>query len=313
MLRQIERADIPVFFDLMSREFPDENAIYGWHPAEFQRVVRKFWRPWYRLLLGLADAVGRPFFRFYVLDVDGAYAASAIETFGGRLAYVSSVVVAPEFRRKGYAKRVLAACHDAAARRKARFVALDVLDPNTTAQALYDSLGYRPVSHASHFVRRSMDGVAAPPTAPFLRAYERTDAERLAELARQYTPATRQEVQPVGAAQFHVPGAVVNAFDSKTMAWVVDRGSGPIAWTRASASPVMDAGHLTAPVIAPEATDPEVAALLATALAWSKAEGSTRAVAEVLDENVRAAAGLRAAGFEVAYGSRTLARPTGVA
>jgi len=313
MLRQVERGDIPVFFELMSREFPEENAVYGWHAEPFYRIVGKFWRPSYRLILGLTNAVGRPLFRFFVLDVDGTYAASAIETFSSRLAYVSSVVVAPEYRRRGYAKRVLGACHDAAVRRKARFVALDVLDPNTGAAALYDSLGYRTVSHASHFVRGTLGDVGPAPVAPSVRPYAKHDAEALAEIARVYTPAARQEVQPVGPWQFSVPGAVVNAFDSETMAWVIDHGSGPVGWTRASASPVMDAGHLTAPVIAPDAPTAEVAELLGTALAWAKAHGSTRVVAEVLDENVRAAAALRAARFEVAYGSRTLARPTGVA
>ena len=313
MLRQVERGDIPVFFELMSREFPEENAVYGWHAEPFYRIVRKFWRPWYRLVLGLTNAVGRPLFRFFVLDVDGTYAASAIETFSSRLAYVSSVVVAPEFRRRGYAKRVLGACHEAAVRRKARFVALDVLDPNTGAAALYDSLGYRRVSHSSHFVRGSLSDVGPPPMAPSIRPFAKPDAERLAEVARAYTPAARQEVQPVGAGQFSVPGSVVNAFGSETMAWVVDHGAGAVAWTRASASPVMEAGHLTAPVIAPDVPAADVAALLATALAWAKSHGSLRVVVEVLDENVRAAAALRAAGFEVAYGSRTLARPTGVA
>jgi ribosomal protein S18 acetylase RimI-like enzyme len=312
MLRQIERGDVPVFFELMSREFPEENAVYGWHAEPFQRIVRKFWRPQYRLVLGLLSAVGRPLFRFFVVEVDGTYAASAIETFSPRLAYVSSVVVAPEFRRRGYAKRVLDACHAAAAKRKSRFVALDVLDPNTGAAALYDALGYRPVSHASHFVRRSLADAGPDLGSPAIRPYRRSDGPKLAEIARTFTPASRQEVQPVDARQFSVPSSVVNAFDSKTMAWVVDRGSGPLAWTRASSSPVMEAGHLTAPVIAADAAAPDVAALLATASDWSKSQGSTRLVAEVLDENVRASAGLRAAGFEVAYGSRTLARPAGV-
>jgi ribosomal protein S18 acetylase RimI-like enzyme len=313
MLRQIERGDIPVFFDLMSREFPEENAVYGWHAEPFQRIVQKFWRPDYRLVLGLLSAVGRPLFRFYVVEVDGAYAASAIETFSSRLAYVSSVVVAPEFRRRGYAKQVLEACHAAAARRNARFVALDVLDPNAGAAALYDSLGYRPLSHASHFVRRSLAEAGASLASPAIRPYRRSDGPALAEIARSFIPVARQEVQPVDARQFSVPSSVVNAFDSQTMAWVVDRGTGPLAWTRATASPVMEAGHLTAPVIAPEAVATDVADLLATAADWSKSHASTRLVAEVLDENLRGSAALTAAGFEVAYGSRTLARPTGIA
>jgi ribosomal protein S18 acetylase RimI-like enzyme len=312
MLRTFRRGDIPAYYALMTREFPEEAEVFGWHEEAFLRIVGKFQRPWYRFVLGVLAAVGSPVFRFFVLEVDGAFAASAIESFGPDLSYVSSVVVAPPFRRRGYAKRILAACHDAAAKRRSRYVALDVLDTKTGAAALYDSLGYRPVSHASHLVRRTVGDVGFAPSDRAVRPFDRNDGEPLAGIARSFVPPARQEVQPVSAAQFHVPGAVVQALDSRTMAWVVDRGTGPLAWVRASVSPVMDAGHFTAPVIRADATPSDVAALLGTALAWSKSNGATRVVAEVLDENVRAAAGLRAAGFEVAYGSRTLARPTGV-
>jgi len=313
MLRSFRRADVPAFYALMTREFPEETAVLGWHEAAFTRTVGKLWGPGYRFVLGILNAVGKPVFRFWVLEVDGQYAASAIESFGPHLAFVSSVVVAPPFRRRGFAKRVLGACHDAAAKRGTKFVALDVLDMKTGAAALYDSLGYQTVSHSSHFVRRTTDDGPTSPAPPSVRPYERRDAEALAEIARAFAPPAREKVHPVSAGQFTVPGAVVEALDSRTTAWVVDRGTGPLAWVRASVTPVMEASHFTAPVIRADATPEDVAALLATALGWSRANGASRVVTEVLDENVRAAAALRAAGFEVVYGSRTLARPTGVA
>jgi ribosomal protein S18 acetylase RimI-like enzyme len=313
MLRAFRRADIPAFYALMTSEFPEESEVYRWNAEPYARVVAKLQGFPYHLLLGLLNAIGKPVFRFYVLEVEGEYAASAIQSFGPHLAYVSSVVVAPKFRRRGYAKRLLEACHAAAAARKEKFVALDVLDGKTAAAALYDSLGYRPISHASHFLRGSLAEVGPGPAAPSIRPFRFGDAEALAEIARSWAPAARQEVHPVSAAEFHVAGAVVRALDSKTAAWVVDTGAGPVAWVRASASPVMAAGHLTAPVIASGAPPDAVGALVANGLAWLRSNGARRAVAEVLDENVRAAAALRLAGFEVAFGSRTLARPTGVA
>ena len=117
----------------------------------------------------------------------------------------------------------------------------------------------------------------------------------------------------MGASEFHVAPAVVRALDSKSEAWVVDRGSGPVAWVRASVSPAMDAGHLTAPVIGPTADPADVRALLARALEWNRSEGASRVVVELWDENLPGQAALRGAGFEVAYGIRTLALATGAA
>ncbi|MCI4327910.1 MAG: GNAT family N-acetyltransferase [Thermoplasmata archaeon] len=312
MLRTFRIGDLPTFYALMTEEFPDEGRIYGWNAEPFARVIRKFQRPPYRFVLGFLNAIGKPVFRFFVLEVDGEYAASAIESFGTHMAYVSSVVVAPKFRRRGLARRLLAACHDAAAKRREKFVVLDVIDTNASAIALYDSLGYRPVGHDAHFARMSLADVAAPSAPGPVRPFQRNDAPALAAIARTYVPPARQEVHPVAESEFGVPEAVVQALDSQTAAWVVDRGAGPVGWVRASVSPVMRAGHLTAPVLAPAASADDTATLLATALDWTRNAGASRAVSQVIDENTRAAAALRAAGFEVAYGSRTLAWPTGV-
>ena len=144
--------------------------MFGWHEEAFLRIVGKFQRPWYRFVLGVLAAVGSPVFRFFVLEVDGAFAASAIESFGPDLSYVSSVVVAPPFRRRGYAKRILAACHDAAAKRRSG------TSPSTSSTR---RPGPRPCttrsatgrsSHASHLVRRTVGDVGFAPSDRAVRA-----------------------------------------------------------------------------------------------------------------------------------------------
>jgi ribosomal protein S18 acetylase RimI-like enzyme len=313
MLRSFRSSDLPAYFQLMVSEFPQETALLGWRYEPFAKIIRRLDRWDFRFILGLMKAIGRPLFLVWVVEADGKLVASTIESFGPVSAYVASVVVDPNFRRRGYAKLILAACHEKARRAKKRFVALDVLDDNAGAMALYTSLGYVQVGHATHFVRRSGTPPPAPPPSSHRRESVPKDGPALAAIVGSFLPASLAAVQPVRPKDFALAPALVRALDSKTAAWTLDGGSGPVAWVRASVSPAMEAGHVTAPVVDASADPAEVRGLMDTAVRWAIDQGALRLLCEVVDENVRGADALRNAGFEVAYGSRTLARPTGVA
>jgi ribosomal protein S18 acetylase RimI-like enzyme len=311
MLRLYRAGDLPAYFDLMIGEFPQENSLLGWRREEFFRIVRRLDRLPIRLLLGLMSAVGRPLFRFWVLEVDGQLAASALETFSPPSAYVGSVVVAPRFRRRGFAKQVLERCHAAARRRGMRYVVLDVLDGNDGALALYTSLGYAPVGHGAHYARTVEDVGAPPPPSPRVRPFQKSDRRTLADIARTSVSEARQRVHPIDPDEFLVGPSVVRALDSKSESWVVDAGAGPVAWVRASASPAMAAAHLTAPVVAESANPEDVRAMIAAGIAWARGQGAPRVAVEAWDENVRGVAALLAAGFTPSFGVQTLAYSTG--
>ncbi|MCI4332152.1 MAG: GNAT family N-acetyltransferase [Thermoplasmata archaeon] len=313
MLRPFRIADLPRYYQLMVSEFPKETALLGWRYDAFAKIVRRVDRWDYRLILGFFNAIGRPLFRLWILEADGALAASALQSFGPVSAYVANVFVAPEFRRRGFAKQVLAACHDSARRARKHYVVLDVVDDNPGAAALYDSLGYTPVGHSSNYLRASPTAPPEPAPSPHRREFRKSDGPKLAAIVGSFLPAARTAVQPVRPGEFGLAPSIVRALDSKTASWVLDTGSGAIGWVRATVSPAMEAGHLTAPVVDPSAAPAEVQALVETAVRWAVANGAVRLLSEVADENLHGAAALRSAGFELAYGSRTLARPTGIA
>jgi len=312
MLRTFRAGDLPAYYDLMTGQFPEEGRYLGWRREEFFRIVRRIDRIQYRLLFGFLNAIGRPLFRIFVLESDGALAGSALESFGEVSAYVASVMVDPRFRRRGFARRLLDACHALARRRRKKFVVLDVIDGNAPALALYESLGYRPVGHGHLYVRPET-AVSAPPGASSrVREFRRSDGDPIAAVATSTVSPVRQGVHPVRAKEYSLATPVVRALAAETAAWVVDAGAGPVAWVRASTSPATEAGHLSAPVVGPSADPADVRALLLTAVEWNRSRGATRNVVEVWDENLPAIAALRDVGFEVAYGVQTLAFPTGV-
>jgi ribosomal protein S18 acetylase RimI-like enzyme len=313
MLRAFRPSDVPRYYQLMVSEFPQETALLGWRYEAFAKIVRRVDRWDYRLLLGIFRALGRPLFALWIVEADGQLAASALQSFGPVSSYVANVFVAPEFRRRGFAKMALTACHTAAHQAKKKFVVLDVVDDNAGAIALYASLGYGPVGHATYFVRPSATAPPEPAPSTQRREFRKTDGTALAAIVGSFLTAPRAAVQPVRPGDFALPTGVVRALDSRSAAWVLDRGAGPVAWVRASVSPAMEAGHLSAPVVHPSADPAEVRGLLDIAVRWGITNGAVRMLCEAADENVQGLAALKNAGFEVAHGSRTLARPTGLA
>ncbi len=65
---------------------------------------------------------------------------------------LSDVFVAPSGRRAGVARRLMEAAHAFARAQGAATVELDTAHTNTTAQALYESLGYRRDLEFRHYV-----------------------------------------------------------------------------------------------------------------------------------------------------------------
>ena len=76
---------------------------------------------------------------------NGKTAAVGLTVVAGRSAAVYDLITAPEFRRKGYAGKLLRALLGRAARNGAREAFLQVLADNQAAVALYGKHGFREV------------------------------------------------------------------------------------------------------------------------------------------------------------------------
>ncbi|HEY1198344.1 MAG TPA: GNAT family N-acetyltransferase [Thermoplasmata archaeon] len=310
MIRDVRRADTPSLFELMTREFPEESALLGNRPEGFQKIIRRVFRWDTRLLVGLLRLFGRPVFRFLVVETDGRPVASMLISFPRVSAYVSTVVVDPAYRRRGYARQMCEEARRTAKRAGRKYVVLDVLETNTGARTLYESIGYRPLRARAQFVRESTAQFGTePPVNPAIRPFRRRDAAALAEILRRQTPPAILEVTPIGADSFVSSGYTNRLLASQEAAWVIDRGRGPEGHVAATVSETFEAGHMSAPVLA-ESVDAELAgALVRTAGAWCAARKVPRVLSMVADDNVRGRAALEAGGFRHAFAFWTLYRP----
>lgn len=309
MLRDLRRDDGPQFFALMERGFPEENALLGGRPEQFERVFRRVFRWDHRLVMGLFALFGRPIARALVVEADGRVVATTLVTFPARSAYLSNVVVDQEYRRRGYARRMLEEARGSARRARRRYLVLDVLETNAGARALYDSLGYRPLRSRSQLVRELPDGfVADPPHEPAIREMLRSDVFPLVEIARRQTPPEVEEVIPIGEGHFLSSNFVARLLASEDAAWVVDRGNGPEGFVSANVSEVSAAAHLTAPTLSNSVEEPLARALVATAEAWCSTRKVPRILSMVANDNLRGRAVLEAMGFRHARALWTLYR-----
>lgn len=310
MLRDLRRGDGPQFFDLMERGFPEESALLGNRPEEFEKVFRRVFRWDSRLILGFMQLIGRPIVRALVVEADGGVVATTLVTFPPVSAYVSNVVVHPAHRRRGYAKQMLEEARRTAKRAGRKYLALDVLETNTGARTLYASLGYRPLRSRSHLVRESTGRSDTAPSAnPAVRAFRRSDVPALVDLLRRQTPPAVEEVLPTDAGRFVGSGFVTRFLASQDAAWVIDRGRGAEAHVAANVSATTEAAHLTAPTLS-ESVDAALAdALVTTATAWCAARKAPRILSMVAADNPRGRAALEAAGFRNALALWTLYRP----
>jgi len=310
-IRPFRRADGPRFFELLRREFPEEEAVLGMRPEGMEAILRRLYRPDVRFMLGLARAFHRSPFHLYVAEEDGTIAGMVLLAFSQRAGFLSTLVVAPEFRRRGFARQLLETGRREAARRGRRYIALGVLANNVPARALYEAVGYQPLEHQTFFVHDAPSVLGSAPSVRAIRPFRRSDARQLAAVANRTNPPQVLEVLPMRPRDLVAGRLSDRIFNAESQAWVVDLGHGPLAHVRASTSPVTEAAHLSAPIV-DESVNPELAAdLVRTAGAWLAPYRRPRIATNAAEGNRRGRQALEAVGFHVAFEEFTLYQSTG--
>ena len=121
---------------------------------------------------------------------------------------IGNVVVLPEHRRKGIARKLVTATIDYARRKKADTVMLDVIAGNTPALKLYESLGFE---NYGGVVELEYDPTDKPtqeqplPPEYSLIKYESKDWKLRYELTKRITPDIVQKYEAVTKSRFHRP------------------------------------------------------------------------------------------------------------
>ena len=310
-LREFRRTDGPRLFGLLKTEFPQEEAMLGMRPEGFETVVRRLFRVDARLLLGLLRGLRRSPFHLYVIEDGGTIAATTLLSFTPAAGFLSTVIVAPEFRRRGFARQLLEVARQETARRRRPYLALRVLSSNAAARTLYTSAGYGELERQRFAVHEDPSSFREGPAAGGVRPFVRADAAPLAELANRLSPEKVREVLPVRPRDLGGRTWADRVFEAESAAWVVDRGHGPEAYVSASATPTTAAAHLGTPLVGESVEPSRAADLVRTACSWLAARTPVRLVTTVPEDRLRARRALEEVGFHDAIPHLTLYRPSG--
>jgi ribosomal protein S18 acetylase RimI-like enzyme len=308
MIRDLRKPDAPRVLRLLKTQFPEEEALLGTRPEGFGKVIDRVFRWDAQFVIRLSRWFGRPLFRFFVDEEDGGLVATTLLSFAQRSGYVSMVVVDPAYRRRGLAQALLETARVATQSAGRKYIALDVLAQNTPARTLYERIGYRPLRESSYMVREPGAPLAGPPS-PSVRPFRRDDARALVEVARRSTPTEVEEVLPLREGSLRGSSFVNQILNSKTAAWVVDRGHGAEAYLGAVSTPTTSAGHLSDPIVGEGMDAADSAALVRAAVNWCIDQRSAQIITQVPTANVRGRAALQGGGFQDALALWTLYRP----
>lgn len=117
---------------------------------------------------------------------------------------IGNVAVDPVWRRRGIARRLMEAAIDLAREQDADWISLQVRSDNSSASALYRSLGFDSVGETVYFERARFDPVNAPaqPVEGHWRAARPSDADRIFTLAQANVPDSVRWAEPVYRSSF---------------------------------------------------------------------------------------------------------------
>jgi len=311
MIRDFRPADAPVLIEFLTTQFPVEEAIMGSHPDRFFKVIRRVYRWDSRLFVHLARLVGRPIYRFFVVEEGGRAVATTMLSFPGPSVYISMVATAPSVRRRGFARALLLRSQELARRLGRHYLVLDVLADNAPARALYEGrLGYRPLRETAWVVHDRVAEFGGERTVlpPGVRRYQRSDEAPLLAIARTQAPPEVARVLPrkmTGLAGSWVERRI---FAAEAAAWVVDRGQGPEAGIGTVRSDDADAAHFSDPIISPTADPALVGEMIRVAGGWCAARRTPRIAGHVPLANALGRAALEKEGFHAQISVWTLYR-----
>lgn len=186
LIRDFHKSDLSDLLDLFPKCITREFEISGFDPDHITEMVNRAFGRTGRLILGLLRLSGKEPIKFLVAEADGKIVGTTIVNDRGKFGYISSVMVHPEYRRKGIATRLMTnALNYLRRRRKARAV-LHVMSENTPAISVYVKLGFKAFERSAYFVR-DVDSIQVPePTSGVkIREFQKDDLDEVYRLVRE--------------------------------------------------------------------------------------------------------------------------------
>jgi len=155
LFRDLRKSDLNDFLNLLQTCFAEEFEVSGFDPDHVAEMFNRGLGRGGRLVLGLMRLFGKEPVKFLVAEANGKIVGTTIVNNRRRFGYISTVMVHPDYRRKGIATRFMADALNYLQKRKMAGAVLQVISTNTNAKSLYVKLGFKTFEHTAYFIRET--------------------------------------------------------------------------------------------------------------------------------------------------------------
>jgi ribosomal-protein-alanine N-acetyltransferase len=185
LIRDLRKSDLSALLGLFPMCFAKEFEISGFDPDHVADMVNRAFGRTGTLILGLLRLCGKEPAKFLVAEADGKIVGTTIINNRGKSGYISSVMVHPDYRRKGIATRLMTNALNYVRRRKKARAVLHVDSTNASARSVYVRLGFKAFEHLSYFVRET-NSMHVPENASGvkIREFQKDDLDQVYDLIR---------------------------------------------------------------------------------------------------------------------------------
>jgi ribosomal-protein-alanine N-acetyltransferase len=183
LIRDFRKSDLKDLLGLFSTCFTEEFEISGFDPDHLTDMVNRTFGRTGTLILGLLRLFGKEPAKFLVAEAGGRVVGTTIINDRGKSGYISSVMVHPDYRRKGIATRLMTNALDYIRRRKKARAVLHVNSTNASAKSVYVKLGFKAFEHSAYFVRET-NSMHVPENASGvkIREFQKDDLDQVYKL-----------------------------------------------------------------------------------------------------------------------------------
>ena len=155
LIRDFRKSDLNDLLGLFPLCFAGEFEISGFDPDHVVDMVNRAFGRTGTLILGLLRLCGKEPAKFLVAETGGKIVGTTIINNRRKSGYISSVMVHPDYRRKGIATRLLTNTLNYIRKRKKTRAVLHVDSTNASAKSIYVKLGFKAFEHLAYFVRET--------------------------------------------------------------------------------------------------------------------------------------------------------------
>jgi len=155
LIRDLRKSDLSYLMDLFPKCFTKEFEISGYDPDHMADMFHRGFGITGSLVLGLLRFFGKEPVKFLVAETGGRIVGTTIVSPQEKSGFISSVMVHPDYRRKGIATKLMTSALNYVRRKKKVRAVLHVDSTNASAISVYVKLGFKAFEHSAYFVGKT--------------------------------------------------------------------------------------------------------------------------------------------------------------